>query len=94
MALTNAQLNVHIRDIIADELDFVRDSDKQILMFFLRACIRHVRKPGADNIEAAKTVAQFVSQQVLGRALTAADLHSLRNHWTIEADETAGGVLT
>lgn len=93
MALTNAQLNAHIRDILADELDFVRESDKQVLMFLLRACIRHIRQGGADNIEAGKTVAQFVAQQVLGRALTGGDLHALRRHWTPEADPTAEGLL-
>lgn len=93
MALTTAQLNAHIRTIVSDELDHVRRSDRAVLLFMMRACIRHYRLGGDDNQEAARTVARFVWQRAIGREPTQQDLHELLKHIVTEADETAAGVL-
>lgn len=92
MALTTNQLNAHIRTTIQDQLPF-EDGNNLVLMFFLRASIRHCRLGGADNIEAGKAIAQFVFEKINNRTATAADLEKLQNHLAIEADSTAAGVL-
>ena len=81
VALTTAQLNAHIRTMIQEEL--VREAsrtDAEAVRFLLRACAFHARTGTADDLEAAKTVAQFIFETVRGRTATAADLHLLRNH--------------
>lgn len=81
MALTTAQLNAHIRDMIVDRLVVEGpDLNGAALRFLLRACADHANLGGADNLEAAKTSAQFLFETVIGRAATADDLHLLKNH--------------
>jgi hypothetical protein len=92
VALTTAQLNAHIRTLLLDQFNAER-VNREALLFMVRACVRHVRLGGADNIEAGRTVGEFLLQQVLGRSLTAGDLHYLRKHLVTDADETAAGVL-
>lgn len=89
MALTTAQLNAHIRTMIQEEL--VREAsrtDAEAVRFLLRACAFHARTGTADDLEAAKTVAQFVFETVLGRSATATDLHLLRNHLSLDVGGT------
>lgn len=93
MALSAAQLNAHIRSIVADELDAERRTNPAVVRFFIAAALRHYRLGGVDNQEAAQTVARFVWQQVIGRSPTQQDLHEFLNHVVTEADETAGGLL-
>lgn len=94
MPLNPNQLNAHLRTIMQDELVAAgQDLAPAVFHFLLRACIRHRRLGGADDQEAARTIAQFIFEQVIGRSATADDLHRLRNHYAIEADSTAAGVL-
>lgn len=81
MALTQAELNAHIRTMIVDRLQAEgSDVSGAALRFLLRACADHANLGGADNLEAAKTSAQFLFETVIGRSATADDLHLLRNH--------------
>ena len=81
MALTTNQLNAHIRTMIVDRLQAEgTDLSNESLRFLLRACADHARLGGADDIEAAKTAAQFLFETTIGRNATAADLHQLRQH--------------
>lgn len=92
MALTQAQLNAHLRTMVLDQLPLEKNK-REAILFFLRACITHYRTAGPDNQEAARTVGQFMYEQFIGRAATAADLHLLRKHAATEADNTAAGEL-
>lgn len=91
MALTTAQVNAHLRTTMADQIN--ANPDKEVFLWLLRACIRHYRLGGADNQEAGRTLAELLFQAFLNRPPTADDLHRLRRHLAIEADETALGVL-
>ncbi|MCZ2109084.1 MAG: hypothetical protein LC118_05870 [Dehalococcoidia bacterium] len=93
MALTTAQLNAHIRTMIQEEL--VREgagTDAEAVRFLLRACAHHARTGTPDDLEAAKTVAQFIFETVIGRSATEAGLHLLRNHIGPDVG-AAGGVF-
>lgn len=92
MALTQVQLNAHLRTMVLDQLPLEKNK-RETILFFLRACITHYRTPGADNQEAARTIGQFMYEKFIDRAATASDLHLLRKHASTEADETASGEL-
>lgn len=80
MALTAAQLNAHIRTMLVDQLQRENGNARAAMLFLLRACAWHARSGTADDLEAAKTVAQFIFETVLGRSMTAEDAHILRKH--------------
>ena len=81
MALTQAQLNAHIRTMLQEQL--VREGTSMegaSVMFLLKAAAWHARTATADDLEAAKTVAQFVVETATCHALTASEAHYLRKH--------------
>lgn len=90
MALTTAQLNAHIRTMIVDQLQRENGNSRAALMFLLRACARHARSGTADDLEAAKTAAQFIFETVLGRSMTADDAHYLRKHLNLDSGAADG----
>lgn len=85
MALTQAQLNAHLRTMLLNQIPH-EDDNLVVLRFFLRACVRHARAVNGDNAEAARTVGQAVFENVIGRSATAGDLHYLRNHLASDVD--------
>lgn len=86
MALTVAQLNVHIVQILFDALttqgDLLHFSDPELELFVQRL-ITALTAYGvsADTTEAATTLLSNMALQLKGGALTAADKHLLNNHW-------------
>lgn len=90
MALTQAQLNAHLRTMLLNQIQHEEDNFA-VLKFFLRACERHARAGNGDNAEAARTVGQAVFENVIGRSATADDLHYLRNH--LAGDVDGAGIL-
>lgn len=81
MALTTAQLNAHIRTMMQEQLikEGTYTSSASVL-FLLKACVWHARTALPDDLEAAKTVAQFVFETTIGHSMTAAETHYLRQH--------------
>lgn len=90
MALTQAQLNTHLRTMLLNQIPHEEDN-MAVLRFFLKACVRHARVGNGDNAEAAKTVARVVFENVIGRSMTADDAHYLRSHLAAEVD--GAGIL-
>lgn len=90
MALTTAQLNAHIRSMIVDQLRRENGNTREAVLFLLRACAWHARSGTADDLEAAKTAAQFIFETVIGRSMTAEDAHLLRNHLSKDAGASDG----
>lgn len=96
MALSPNQLNAQLRTLLQNEIAAQGQSlDWDVLMFLIRACVRHYRTGNADAQEAAQTIARWVTQNYNGRTPTTDDLHRLRWHWAQEAEgnEKAEGIL-
>lgn len=76
MALTNAQLNSHLRAIVVQHFT----GNEEGLTRFLETCRDYAVVGGANEKEASRTIAREVFSRVVGRALTADDVHLLTNH--------------
>lgn len=76
MAITVNQRNAALFDIMA----LLFTNDDSALDVFLRACVAYHKAGNATAKEAAVTLAQLAYERVVGRALTAADIHLLTNH--------------
>lgn len=76
MALTQTQLNAHLRAITVQ----VFTRNEKALPRFLETCVAYANAGGAAEKEAARTIAREVWERVLGRPPTAADLHVLQRH--------------
>jgi hypothetical protein len=92
VALTTAQQNAHLRQIMNRVANNIEEQD-ETFMALLRGCIAHVRAGGADNIEAGKLWGRLLFESVIGRSPTADDLHRLLRHHATNADDSAAGVL-
>lgn len=87
MALTNNQLNSHLRQLVT--LLFTRD--EEALDAFVRVCIRYSKTGGAAEKEAARTSLREVYSRVVDRSLTADDLHMLISHKIGDHDNAVVG---
>lgn len=76
MAITTAQRNAALFDIMG----LLFTNDESALDVFLRACVAYHKAGNATAKEAALTLAQLAYERVVGRTLTARDLHMLQNH--------------
>ena len=93
MPLTDAQYRAHVMAFLRSWFSALpQDEARGLLVTLIRQGLVY-KDLGADQKEAMQRLAQELAQDILGRALTADELHLLRFHWVNEAQEGAGGTL-
>ena len=87
MALTAAQLNSHLRQIVL----LLFDKNEEALDAFARACVYYSKNGNSADKEAARTILKEVYARAVNRPLTSDDLHHLIHHKVGDKDSSIVG---